>query len=74
MSGSEVHKAGKLLLHPSGQTARQTLDKGTERRHFHQLRIALAPLVDARYTIQIRVEVKIFLNAEIWYKPNLCGM
>ena len=59
----------ELLLHPARQPASQTLDKRTERRHFHQLWITLAPLVDPN-PMQIRVEVEVFLDAEILVQPE----
>src|SRR5229473_684642 len=59
----------ELLLHAARQPAGLPLDKRAERRHFHQSRIAVTPLVGSD-SMQIGVEVEIFLDAEILVQPE----
>src|SRR5216683_1117292 len=62
----------ELLLHAARQPAGLPLDKRAERRHFHQSRIAVTPLVGSD-SMQIGVEVEIFLDAEILVQPEFLG-
>src|SRR5216683_3992952 len=59
----------ELLLHSPRQPADLALDERAERRHFHQSRITVAPLVGSD-SMQIGVEVEIFLDAEILVQPE----